>query len=68
MSRVGGRLMFSETERCGLYREPMGLAQAHTEVRALSVEMSPALATDTVWGKGGAKLEAWKLSGGGKMP
>lgn len=40
--------MFSDTERCGLYLEPMGLAQAQTDVRAFSVEMRPALATDTV--------------------
>jgi hypothetical protein len=46
--RVGGRLMFSDTERWGLYRLPIGLAQAQTEVLAFRVEMRPALATDTV--------------------
>jgi len=46
--RVGGSCTFSTTDRRGLYRLSAGLADARTEVRALSVQMMPALATETV--------------------
>ena len=40
--------MFCGTGRSGLYRLPMGLAEARMLVLAFSVVMMPALATDTV--------------------
>jgi hypothetical protein len=40
--------MFSDTVRDGLYREPIGFAQAQMLVRALRVLIKPALATLTV--------------------
>ena len=40
--------MLAVTERVGSYLESIGLAEARMEVRALSEQMMPALATDTV--------------------
>ena len=40
--------MLSTTERAGLYRDSTGFADASTAVRALRVQMMPALAMDTV--------------------
>eukprot|EP00982_Pelagococcus_subviridis_P008479 30845-Pelagococcus_subviridis.AAC.14 len=44
---VGGRSMFSTTDMFGLYRDPIGFADASTEVRAFNTAMIPALAMDT---------------------
>jgi hypothetical protein len=40
--------MLSITERRAFYRDPLGFAQARTDVRAFSETMMPALATETV--------------------
>lgn len=40
--------MLSITDKRGLYREPLGLAQANTEVLALREAMIPAFAIETV--------------------
>ena len=46
--RVGGRSILRVTVSFGLYFEPIGLAAARMEVRALSVVMMPAFAIETV--------------------
>lgn len=40
--------MLSITDNLGLYREPLGFAQANTEVLALSEAIIPAFAIETV--------------------
>ncbi len=49
--RVGGNCMLSTTDIRGLYLLSRGFAEARTEVRAFSVHMIPAFATDTVYRK-----------------
>lgn len=45
---VGGSCMLSMTDKRGLYRDPLGFAQANTEVLALREAMIPAFAIETV--------------------
>ena len=45
---VGGSCTFSTIDRFGFHRESIGLAAARIDVRALSEQMMPALAIDTV--------------------
>lgn len=40
--------MLSMTDKRGLYRDPLGFAQANTEVLALSEAIMPAFAIETV--------------------
>jgi len=46
---VGGNLIFSTTDNLGSYFEFTGFAAARTAVLALSVQIIPALATETVY-------------------
>lgn len=47
-NKVGGRWMLSITDKRGLYRDPLGFAQANTEVLALRDAIIPAFAMETV--------------------
>ena len=63
---VGVKLMFSTTERVGSYLESIGLAEARMQVRALRLQMMPALATLTVC----CSIVSWRIArapgGGGR--
>lgn len=48
-SRVGGNLIFSTTDLCGLYLDSIGLAAAKIAVLAFKVQMIPDFATETVY-------------------
>jgi len=50
--------MFSTTDFLGLYLESIGFAAAKTAVLALSVQMIPALATDTVY----CSIASWRIT------
>ena len=47
-NKVGGRCTLSITDKRGLQREPLGFAQAKTEVLALRDAIIPAFAIETV--------------------
>jgi hypothetical protein len=57
-SKVGGNLILSTTDNLGSYLELIGFAAAKIAVLALSEQIMPAFATDTVY----CSIASWRMT------